>query len=178
MSDTHQILRSRRGHIRLEIKERDELQPGRMIRRFEFYVNDHLYQHHLLNYKWVGLQDRLDQYTFESEDGNFIFLPTDNTLVYDVNNDQLHSYASNIDSSSNQFVGNCFSEGRLVICQERGLQIVALSSLQVQTILFPLNTVQIKSARYIDDLLLITFKDLTDYEEKTKRYDFSKMRFE
>ena len=172
------IIRSEFHQIYLELKERDEPQPGRMIRRFGFYVNGQLYQHHRLNYQWVGLYDNLDQYSFESEDGAYIFLPVEGTALYDVQANQLHFYAAAIDSTSNQFIGNCFSEGRLVITQSRGIQIIDLSSLQVQNILFPLNTVQLLSAHYIDDLLIVRYKDLSDYEEKTKRYDFSKMRFE
>jgi len=177
--DQEHIFESEHYPIKLVAKTLDEPHPGHMIWRYEFYREGKLLNDPLLNYKWGGLYPDLDGYSMESDDGAFVYIPTEgSTLIYDTKSKKFKSYTAVIEGSNNTFVTNVFSEGRLLVVFKRSIQIVELKYFTVQNIHFEFNRFQLIAAQYIDDLLIVKYKDLSDYQVYNKRYDFNKMDFE
>ena len=176
--DESHTFRSAFHNIEVIATEFDEPHPGRTLWRFKFMVDGQLQENPKLNYKWSGLHPRLDDYNIEDEEGKFIFIPSEDAVIYNVFTKKYHSIASMGETKNNKFVGNKFSEERLIIVRERGLQIISLGNFQTQDVIFPLGRYILLGAKFIDDLLIVHYKDLNDYQEYTKKYNFEKMDFE
>ncbi|MBL3658456.1 hypothetical protein [Fulvivirga sediminis] len=176
--DEEHTFKAKHSNIKLVATHLDEPHPGHMIWKFHFYINNDLVQNPCLNYKWGGLYPDLDHFEMESENGRFIYLPVEKTLLYDVIKNQFIALEDKVDSKNNLFVMNKFSEGRLIIIHQRGFQVIQLQNMHTLNVLFPNGVYHLQEGYYIDDILVIKYKDLTDYKEYTKRYDFNKMAFE
>ena len=176
--DKEHIFKAKHSDIKLVATHLDEPHPGHLMWKYQFYINDTLVENQYLKYKCAGLYPDLDHFEIESEDGRFIYLPVEKTLIYDVLKNEYTLIEDKVDSVNNQFVMNRFSEGRLVIVHQRGFQIVQLRNMQVLNVLFPNGKYHLIEGYYIDDALIIKYKDLKDYQEYTKKYDFNEMAFE
>jgi hypothetical protein len=177
--DQQHRFKSRFHNIELVATEFDEPQPGNTLWRFNLFIEGQLVENQYISYKWTGLYPDLTGYEMDAENGNYIYVPLNGTtLVYDCFTKKFKSVSSNLEKSTNSFVSNTFSEGRLLVVFNREIQVIELSTFTVQNILFAKNRYHLLNALFIDNNLIVKYKDLTDYQIKEKKYDSATMDFE
>lgn len=177
--DQQHRFKSRFHNIELVATEFDEPQPGNTLWRFKLFIEGQLIENQYINYKWTGLYPDLTGYEMDAESGDYIYVPISGTsLLYNCVAKKFKSVSASLVNANNSFVANTFSEGRLLVVFSREIQIVELTTFTVQNILFDKNRYQLLGARFIDNHLIVKFKDLTDYKIKEKKYDSATMDFE
>ncbi len=175
--DREHIFESKHHPIRLVATEFDEPHPGRTLWRYQFLVNGILQERPSLNYKFSGLHPDLTSFEMEDESGQFIFIPSEDSQVYEVAQDQYHPLPPLGETGNNQFVGNIFSQEKLVVIRKRSIQVVSLIDFQDQKVIFSKGQYHMISAKFEQGSLFVHFKDLGDYQEYKKKLDFEKKEF-
>lgn len=157
--------------------EFDEPHNGHTLWRYEFYIEEQLVKNHIVGGDHTGLYPNLEHFEMESEDGNFIFIPKEEIVIYEVDTKQYHRF-STPGHTNNSFIGNRFTEGRLVVTLAHSLVIVNLQNMSAQSIVLPSKKYQLREGYYVGDILIVKYLDLQTYSEETKHYNFDKMQFD
>jgi len=175
--DREHIFESKYHPIRLVATEFDEPHPGRTLWRYKFLIHGVLQENSVLNYNFSGLHPDLTNFQIEDETGQFIFIPAEDSQIYEVSQDQYYPLPPLGETGNNQFVGNLFSNEKLVVIRKRSVQVVSLTDFQDEKVIFPKGKYHMISAKFEEGSLLVHFKDLRDYQEYTKRVDFENEDF-
>lgn len=163
--------------VQLIALELEEPQPGRMIWRYEFYIDNQLAQHQYLNYKWSGLYPNLQKYQYNSEKGRFVLIPAEGIIIYDCKEKSFFKTPASKESINNAFVGNKFIDNLLFVFMQRSFQIINLDDYTSHEVVFQTGRLQIQDLYYQEGSIALEYKDLSDYSVKTERYDLGGMRF-
>lgn len=160
--------------VKLVAKEMDEPNPGRMIWRYEFWVNGKIVQDKSIDYRWSGLFPNLDNVQFESEDSRYYFIPAEGVVLYDWEQKSFYKTPASREFKNNAFVGNAFTEDYLVMVMQRSFLVLHVDRKKSVEVIFPFGELQIKSFHMRGSLLTLQYKDLSDFATKEKAYDIGK----
>jgi hypothetical protein len=178
-ADQQHRFKSKFHNIELVATEFDEPQPGNTLWRFNLFVEGQLVENQYISHKWTGLYPDLTGYKMDAENGDYIYVPLKGTtLLYNCVANTFKSVSASLEKATNSFVANSFSEGKLLVVFSREIQVIELNTFTVQNILFDKNRYHLHGAQFIDNQMIVKFKDLIDYQNKEKKYDSATMDFE
>jgi len=171
------IFKSEHHDIQLKLISLEEPNNGRMQWRFQFLVNGKLIDNRFINTDSYLLSN-LKDYTFESIDKNYIFIPREyQSVVYDLKRNVFIELSRSSADRNNNYIGNYFTENKLVVNYTREVMIFDLDNHNCISVNFPFGKYQIKESRLKENKFIITYKDLNDYQIYTREYDFNLMDF-
>ena len=107
--------------IKLIATDFDEPYYGLTLWRFRLYVEDVIFHHPLLDYdnKFCGLSSILDNFVFESQKGDYVFIPYGlivmNTTTYELTKYEVKR------GTNNDFIKNIFIENKLIVLNQRSI---------------------------------------------------------
>lgn len=122
------IFKSKYKPIKLVATEFDEPFYGFTLWRFRLYVENKVFNHQLLNYEDIGcgLFSNLDNFIFESESGDFLFIPY-GLMIMNSSNYYLEKYKVEL-GANNHFIENFFIGNVLFVLNQRSIWILYLDS--------------------------------------------------
>ena len=133
--------------IKLIATDFDEPYYGLTLWRFRLYVEDVIFHHPLLDYdnKFCGLSSILDNFVFESQKGDYVFIPYGlivmNTTTYELTKYEVKRGANN------DFIKNIFIENKLIVLNQRSIWVVNLSEKSMIEKTYTFGTVQFKEIK-------------------------------
>lgn len=133
--------------IKLIATDFDEPYYGLTLWRFRLYVEDAIFHHPLLDYdnKFCGLSSILDNFVFESQKGDYVFIPYGlivmNTATYELTKYEVKR------GTNNDFIKNIFIENKLIVLNQRSIWVVNLSEKSMIEKTYTFGTVQFKEIK-------------------------------
>lgn len=169
--DTSHKFTSSKNNIYLIADELEELNHGIMFWKFSFFVGDKKIHHDFLNCEKEGLFVNLKEFTFESNDGVYLYIPKQNPVVYNTLKKEFLEVKSPIESTNNDFLKNYFiDDSTLLILHQRAFYIVDLKNGRTHFVQYPYNELLFKDIfkKEQSNTYVATYKDLRDYKEYSK----------
>lgn len=158
--------------VKLIATEFDEPFYGLTLWRFRLYVKGNIFHHPLLDYdnKFYGLSSMLDNFVFESQKGDYIFIPY-GLIVMNINTYELTKYEVSR-GTNNDFIQNIFIGNMLIVLNKRSIWIVNLSEKSVFEKTYTFGAVQFKKIQREKD-----FIKFISWSEQILIYDFKNNSF-
>lgn len=158
--------------VKLIATEFDEPFYGLTLWRFRLYVKGNIFHHPLLDYdnKFCGLSSMLDNFVFESQKGDYIFIPY-GLIVMNINTYELTKYEVSR-GTNNDFIQNIFIGNMLIVLNKRSIWIVNLSEKSVFEKTYTFGAVQFKKIQREKD-----FIKFISWSEQILIYDFKNNSF-
>ena len=137
------VFKSKNERFQLIIKELEEPNYGRLLWRFSFSIDGKIIKNSQIN-EYSGLTENLKEYTFNSINNNYIFLPIENGyLLYNTKSEKFEKLPNNSVGPNNDFVSNYYTSNFLVINRKREIQIVNLNTMNAINASFSFGKLQI-----------------------------------
>lgn len=164
--------KSKYHNIKLVATEFVELHYGNTMWKYEFYINDKLIENEYLNNSSGGLYPNLDNFELESPDGEYVYIPNINNILYDIPQNKYYILNENFIAERSHFVKNIFTKRYLFIIKQEYILKVDLYSKKINKLPGLSTDILIDDAYIDNNKLVVEYEDQETYDDITKTFDF------
>ena len=165
--DRSHTFEDQKSKIKLIFESFEEPNYGRTFWKYKFYIEDNLADNELLKNDTEGLLTTLESFELSSIEGDYIFIPKYNPIVYNVAKNKFIEFKAPFQNGSMRLIKNYFHKNRLVLVYRKGIAVINLETNDVQS--FGDNNFYIEEAVQInDEEIEVNYVNAIDYESKKK----------
>ena len=139
---------------------------GNTYWEFQFKLDEKILMTH--NEIKEGLFPNLKQFTFHSQNGNYIFIPKLTLVIFDVSCLNFREFKSPLPSKDTIFISNYFFDNNLIVVYTYGVFIINLIKDKSQFYNFKHDNCAIDSCSVKNNSLIVEYADMNENKYKTK----------